>query len=284
MSLTTLIQWCHATVNFWWGCTKVSAGCAHCYAEMMARRLGAGRVSWGPDGARWLRVPEACLELFHLERRAVRTGQRLRVFINSMADTFENRSDLNQARAVLFAVAGCVPHLDLLLLTKRVECVEKLTPVEWFITKWPDNVWLGFTAEDQAALDARWPVVEHLARRFQIPVTFCSAEPLLGALNLDIVRRQARSADEPELRQLDWLIVGGESGQSARPCQMEWIRFAIAQAREMELPIFVKQLGRRPVSSVGWTGPLKCIRDSHGGKIAEWPEDLRVRELPSSQV
>ena len=71
MSLSTLIQWCHATVNFWWGCAKVSLGCKNCYAEKLAKAFSHGRATWGPSGLRWLRVGAAVSELVRLERRAL---------------------------------------------------------------------------------------------------------------------------------------------------------------------------------------------------------------------
>lgn len=298
MSADTVIQWCAATVNFWWGCTKVSPGCRLCYAEKMAKFLSQGRATWGPDGLRWLRVGEAASELLRLEKRAVKEGRRLRVFVNSMSDTFEDRPDLDAARDVLFSSAWCVPHLDLLLLTKRPECVETLVPSAYKLNRprenlaWPSNVWLGFTAEHQASFDARWPIVQNLARRYNIPGVFCSAEPLLGPLDLSTAQYTAGGDNEPECRPLDWLIVGGESGGRAKvtPCDLDWIRDAITQAREFEIPIFVKQLGRLPIDtrldSSGAVGmpkriiePLK-LNDSHGGDMAEWPESLRVREFP----
>lgn len=306
MSLTTHIQWCDATVNFWWGCTKVSKGCQYCYAEQLARAFsgtklaegfGPPRATWGPGGKRWLRVGEAAGELLRLEKRAVKKGRRLRVFINSMSDTFEDRRDLDGARKVLFAIAPCVPHLDLLLLTKRPENVEQLMSGDWILEEWPKNVWLGFSAEDQEAFDGRWPIVENLARRFNIPCTFCSAEPLLGPLNIEFaqfVSGGVGGEDEPDTRPLDWLIVGGESGRHARPLDLDWIRNLITQGREFDIPIFVKQLGRIPVNSwldsSGAVGLPKTVieklklKDSHGGDIAEWPESFRVRELPVSSM
>ncbi len=298
MSIGTLIQWCYATVNFWWGCCEVSTGCRNCYAKKMAKRLGRGRATWGPGGLRWLRCAESAGELLRLEKCAVKKNTRLRVFINSMSDTFEDRRDLDGARNVLFSIAPCVPHLDLLLLTKRPECVEQLVPDAWktrdltrgeFGTPgWPANVWLGFSGENQEMFDSRWPIVEQLARDYGIPCTFCSAEPLVGPLNIEIAQWDGGGEDEPETRPLDWLIVGGESGQSARLCNPQWIRALVNQAREFEIPVFVKQLGAHcgQVWSGGEAGrgfPV-AIKDSHGGNMAEWPDDLRVRELPAPSI
>jgi protein gp37 len=255
----------------------------YCYAEKMARAFSHGRASWGPGGLRWMRMGEACSELLKLEQRAVKQGRRLRVFINSMSDTFEDRRDLDGARQVIFSIAFCVPHLDLLLLTKRPEQVEALMPKGFKLNRskellyWPPNLWLGFSAENQEMFEERWHVVGNLARQFNIPCTFCSAEPLLGPLDLTTAQFISGGEDEPDTRPLDWLILGGESGQSARLCELDWIRVAVKQSRDFEIPVFVKQLG------AVWSRFNKA-EDSHGGDMPEWPEDLRIRELPVSSM
>ena len=280
MSADTVIQWANDTVNFWWGCTRVSAGCAHCYAEKMARFLRPGLATWGSDGLRWLRVGEATQELLRLNRRATKDGKRRRVFINSMADTFEDRRDLDAARAVLFSTPLVVPNLDLLLLTKRPENIERLVFRDWLTcdgfgkSRWPRNVWVGFSAENQDAFGSRWPIVQNLGRRYDIPVLFASAEPLLGPLDLAAATGFAGSYDEPEIRGLNWLILGGESGRQARPCSVNWIRSAVSQCRTAGISVFVKQLGRKP------SGLDSFLQDGHGANMAEWPSDLRIRELP----
>ncbi|MBI5770872.1 MAG: DUF5131 family protein [Verrucomicrobia bacterium] len=278
MSLSTSIQWCDATVNFWWGCAKVSTGCRLCYAERMAKFLSHGRATWGPEGLRWLRVGEACQELLKLEARAIKTGRRLRVFVNSMADTFEDRRDLDRARELIFLAAACVPHLDLLVLTKRPENVRRLTPeLVGGPDHWPANVWLGFTAEDQAHFNMRWPILEALKRRMPGMRVFCSAEPLLGPV-------RPWFADAPAA--LDWLILGGESGgvKQVRPLDLDHLRASIRRARQLGIPVFVKQLGRLPVEMTKPFIRKLDLADSHGGDMAEWPEDLRVREVPDQTV
>ena len=275
MSADTVIQWAHDTVNFWWGCTKVSTGCAHCYAEAMARRLSGGRASWGPTGTRWLRLSEAASALLRLERRAVKQKMRRRVFINSMSDTFENRRDLDEARQLLFLLAGCVPHLDLLLLTKRPENVLTMAPPAWAAGKWPRNVWLGTTVENQEQAEERIP---HLLP-IPAPVRFLSCEPLVGPVEIaDYIHVLGTYF-------VNWVIAGGESGQRARPCDLDWIRSLREQCALARTPIFIKQLGKRPVDARPAAGGALEIfklelKDGHGGDMAEWPADLRVRELP----
>jgi protein gp37 len=169
-----------------------------------------------------------------------------------------------------------------LLLTKRIDRVEDLIPDFWKNplgpVSWPRNVWLGFSAEDQANFDSRWPVAEHLARRYFIPVLFCSAEPLLGPIDIAFAERCPGGEDEPETRSLDWLIVGGESGPGARDCNIMWIADLVNQARGFEIPVFVKQVGSRPIME---PGPLSLpCEDPKGGDPSEWPECLRLREFP----
>ena len=168
------------------------------------------------------------------------------------------------------------------------------------------NVWLGVSVEDQARADERIPLL------LQTPaaVRFVSCEPLLDALNVrhyigldgansgaDFRERNGWGYDEwsggftgPNLHNdscyapepgIHWVIVGGESGSGARRCDLRWVRDLVRDCRSAHVPVFVKQLGARPD---GWwpTFPLNrhAVRDPKGGNIAEWPEDLRVREYP----
>ena len=160
---------------------------------------------------------------------------------------------------------------------------------------WPlPNVWLGTSVEDQDAADERIP---HLLR-CPAAVRFLSCEPLLGAVEFDRVdvgrsRHCLRGMNSDGLSaitdyagaaKIDWVIVGGESGKGARPCNIDWIRSIRDQCREAGVACFVKQLGadpRQQVTSGGVTVPDRIkLRDSHGGVMEEWPADLRVREMP----
>src|SRR5689334_14442538 len=123
----TNIGWCHDTVNFWWGCAKVSQACVRCYAEFLSKLFSKGKASWGPEGLRWIRTDAAIAELKKLQRPAAMTSPR-RVFINSMSDTFEDRQDLDAPRLALFAMARQLPDLRFLLLTKRPENIRRMVP------------------------------------------------------------------------------------------------------------------------------------------------------------
>jgi hypothetical protein len=148
-----------------------------------------------------------------------------------------------------------------------------------------------FSASDQASLEAGLPHL--LACRDMVPVLGLSLEPLVGPIDLQkaLICKSGYFANVQQLEccgkvyrkrvGVDWVIVGGESGPHARPCDVDWIRSIVTQCREAGVPCFVKQLGGNPIEPDG-SGFVKHVmpRDPKGGDPAEWPEDLRVRELP----
>lgn len=154
--------------------------------------------------------------------------------------------------------------------------------------QWPlPNVWLGASCEDQAAADER---IHHLCT-IDAVVRFISCEPLLGPIRLQHGfefdgkggMRERGYLRSPGSRCIHWVIVGGESGPGARPCNVEWVRSLIAQCRSAGVACFVKQLGsnaRGPTKVADSNGPRLTLRDRKGGNTAEWPTDLNVREFP----
>jgi protein gp37 len=252
-TLFNAIGWCHFTVNLWWGCAKVSEGCAHCYAETLNKVRGQGRAAWGAQGRRWLRVEAALKELRAYDARARKLGVRWRIFINSMADTFEDRPDLNDARAAIFATARELTNLDLLLLTKRPENVGRLTPLATEHGVWPRNVWLGFTAENQGMLNERWEEIKRLDVIFKLPIIFISAEPLLGPLNIE-GKLWDKGLDRmwpSKIRHRLWVICGGESGAGFRAMQPAWAATLRDQCQTMGVPFYFKQHGGRTPKAGG---------------------------------
>jgi protein gp37 len=154
---------------------------------------------------------------------------------------------------------------------------------------WPlPNVWLGVSVEDQQRADERIP---HLLR-VPAAVRFVSYEPALGPVSFRWLRGAGYSTapgavnnEYDGMRKLDWIIVGGESGLGARPCDVAWVRSVVRQCRAAGVPCFVKQLGARPVVQHPMqVGALFAahMNDRKGGDPSEWPEDLRVREWPGS--
>lgn len=224
MGKNSRIEWTDHTFNPWWGCTKVSEACKHCYAEAWSKRVG--QKVWGPKAERRFFGERHWLEPIKWNLTAVNEQERRRVFCASMADVFENRRSLDPWRDKLWDLIEATPQLDWLLLTKRPELVTKLT--RWS-DHWPRNVWLGTTVENQDAADSRLP---HLA---EIPaaVRFISTEPLVGPLD---VRPWIGTV-------IDWVITGGETGAKARPSSPSWFRELLGQCAAADVPFHFKQWG-----------------------------------------
>ena len=149
MGETTEISWTDHTFNPWLGCTKVSAGCTHCYAESLVNRYGWAK--WGPGQARKRTSAANWRKPLAWNRAAEKAGVRRRVFCASLADVFDHEAPAG-ARADLWDLIRKCPALDWQLLTKRPENIEQYLPADWeHYHGWP-NVWLGTTTEDQAAV------------------------------------------------------------------------------------------------------------------------------------
>lgn len=300
MSENSKIQWTHHTFNPWWGCQRVSPGCENCYAETFAHRLG--RDLWGPRAARRFFGDAHWSEPLKWDRAAAKAGERHRVFCASMADVFEDRADLLPHRARLFRLVADTPHLDWLLLTKRPENAQRLWADAAFEANgpqdvagllWRPNVWLGTTVEDQRRAEERIPDL------LAVPalVRFLSCEPLLGPVDLTHLRDDEGARWNVLEMGISWVIVGGESGNGARPFAVEWARSLVEQCRGSRRAVFVKQLGAVPVVLGEPTGEFRTrpetgerqyeisaerltLSSRKGGDPSEWPEDLRVREFP----
>jgi protein gp37 len=323
MAVTTKIEWCDHTFNPWRGCVKVSPGCAHCYAETLAKRNPKLLGEWGPDSVRAIGSESYWRQPVIWNAAAEKAGERRRVFCASLADVFEDRPELWEQRVRLSKLIQATPWLDWLLLTKRPENFKRMlwwTPSSDGLYEgepaWP-NVWLGVSVENQALAEKRIPLL--LAA--PAAVRFVSYEPALNAV--EFIERFAGGGyrnlldgqfynipvngvnghpdftvktEEPSFGKIDWLIVGGESGPNARPCNVEWIRSTVKQCRAAGVACFVKQLGSKPIGlnrdcdacSMGISVPksshgLDCsgpLKDKKGGDITEFPSDLRIREFP----
>jgi protein gp37 len=241
MSANSKIEWTDATVNWWWGCREVSEACRYCYARTMDRMRGPlfdhGRVHWGPNAPRWVRTDSATEEARALDRKAARAGQRLKVFVNSMADTFEDHAQLPPARSILFAEIEQLTNLDFQLLTKRPENIAKMVPSHW-LANWPAHVWIGTTVENQECADKRIPELLKIPAK----VRFLSCEPLLGAVDLHFTNGLVHGEDAADYC-VDWVICGGESGLNARPMHPDWARSLRDRCLEASVPFFFKQWG-----------------------------------------
>ncbi len=239
MGRDSKIEWTNHTFNPWWGCVKVSQACKYCYAESWSRRVGA--EVWGPSSDRRFFGEKHWQQPVMWDREAKKAHVRKRVFCASMADVFEDREDLNEARGNLWELIGRTPWLDWLLLTKRPQSIQAMTP--WG-ESWPRNVWLGTTAEDQATANERVP---HLLKAPSV-VHFVSCEPLLGPLDLKAWLPGYTGALASEVA-LNWIIVGGESGGKSRPTHPEWILSLRDQSLAAGAAFHFKQWGNwRPTN------------------------------------
>ncbi|NSX02754.1 DUF5131 family protein [Cupriavidus gilardii] len=253
MGKDSRIEWTHHTFNPWWGCVKVSAACDNCYAETWAKRLGEDL--WGPHNARRFFSDAHWKEPLKWNKDAAKDGTRRRVFCASMADVFENRSDLASERRRLLDLIEQTPDLDWLLLTKRIHLVRKQLPKGY---EFPKNVWLGTTAEDQATAKKR---IKHLLEFSSPSVRFLSCEPLLSAIDLSEFL-----IPNDKGNRVDWVIAGGESGPRSRPMNPAWLVALQRQCASARVPFHFKQWGHwAPVEQVASllrrSTPIQVIRN-----------------------
>jgi protein gp37 len=285
MGADSKIEWTDHTFNPWLGCTKISPACANCYAEGWAKR--SGLVQWGDQAQRRRTSVTSWKAPLKWNTEAKATGVRRRVFCASLADVFEDRSELLTWRLDLFDLIRQTPHLDWLLLTKRPQNILPLVEAgartingdddsrddllfwlgDWFGVKPPENVWLGTTVENQEQADKRIPELLKIPAR----VRFLSVEPMLGPINL------WKWLPDSPTDTVDWVIVGGESGPNARPMAAEWLTSLRDQCLLAGVPVFIKQLGAVMAQK------FRC-RDPKGGDMSEWPAEYRVRQFPTIAV
>jgi len=281
MAEDTKIEWADHTFNAWTGCTKVGPGCDNCYAEGWAKR--SGTVRWGSGEPR-RRTTDANWRLpVKWNAQAAAEGRRFRVFCSSLADVFDNEVD-PQWRVDLFALIRATPHLDWLLLTKRVGNVQPMLQAVASELKGArtllENVWLGITVVNQAEADRDIPKLLRLPAR----VRFLSIEPMLGPIDLTrivlhkgpiklapeappawngvrevaVVVNALKGSKQLGMPPLSWAICGGESGPKARPMHPDWARSLQQQCQAAGVAFFMKQMTKK----------------------AEIPADLLVREMP----
>jgi len=251
--MSTKIDWADETWNPITGCTPISAGCRNCYAKRMAQRL-AGRFGYPAD--------EPFRVTLHPDKlnEPLRWRKPRRVFVCSMSDLFHEGVP-NNFRAQIFDVMAAAEHHTFQILTKRPENIRdweqwmgECWPGDsaWQVTtevlnRWPDNIWLGVTAENQAAADLRIPQL------LQLPaaVRFVSCEPLLGPIDFEQFFALIDQDGEPYgplcnkdgSSKLSWVIAGGETGPGARPVHPDRFRAIRDQCVAAGVPFFFKQWG-----------------------------------------
>jgi protein gp37 len=214
MATKTRIEWTEMTWNPVTGCTKISPGCKHCYAERMAKRLKAMGNPRYPAGFE-IRLHEDLVDA------PKRWRKPKRIFVNSMSDLFHDSIPEDYIGRIFDSMSQCPQHV-FQILTKRSVRLANLAPT----LRWTPNIWMGVSVENTE-------VTTRIDDLRQVParVRFLSCEPLLGPLNA------------LPLEGIHWVIVGGESGSGARPMHPDWARDIREQCRAAGVPFFFKQWG-----------------------------------------
>ncbi len=272
MAQETKIQWTDITWNIARGCSKVDEDCKHCY--MYRESLRATR--YNPlTVVKTKTVFNLPLKIKMVES-AVWPGKPL-IFTSSLTDVFH--PDCDSFRNEMWDIIRRCPHLIFQILTKRPERIRYLLPDDWG-NGW-DNVWLGTSVgSGRQESMKRIHDLMHLKATGNAKLIFLSLEPLHGFIDLDRdVDLTPFDCSAEILEYVDWVIVGGESGNDTgpyryRPCELSWIESIVQQCFDHEVPVFVKQLG------TDLSKRMK-LQDRHGGNIDEFPYNIRVREFPT---
>lgn len=220
MAKDSAIEWTDATHNFWFGCTKVSAGCKNCYAERDMKRFG--RDFNNLTRAKGFDKP-------------LQWKEPLKIFINSWSDFFHEDIPLQWIDDA-WEIMRQSPQHTFLLLTKRSTAIKYALPDDWG-DGWP-NVWIGVSVENQNNVHRIIPLEKIPAK-----VKFVSAEPLLGPIDLYTYSPT-----------IDWVITGGESGPNARPMSLDWVRDIRDQCQKSGMKFFHKQHGGSKKINGAWGG------------------------------
>jgi protein gp37 len=248
MAAGTGIEWTEVTWNPTTGCDRITAGCDHCYAMALAKRLKAmGQAKYQTDGDPRTSGPGFGITIHPdaLRLPYAWAGHRT-VFVNSMSDLFHAKVPLGFVRDV-FAVIADTPQHTYQVLTKRSARLPKIADQ----LDWPANLWMGVSVEDASTMFR----VDHL-RSIPAAVRFLSCEPLIGGL------------DGLDLRGIHWVIAGGESGPDHRPLDPQWVTDIRDNCATSGVPFFFKQWGGRTPKAGG--------RELEGRLWGEMPARVRV--------
>lgn len=235
------IEWTEMTWNPVTGCTKISAGCKYCYAEVMSRRLQAMGIDKYRNAFK-LTLHEDALDIPYTWKK-----QKI-VFVNSMSDLFHKDVPLEFIQRV-FRVMNENPQHTFQVLTKRADRLLKVHKE----LNWTHNIWMGVSVEDSRVMNRI-----DLLRQTNARTKFLSCEPLIGPLS------------RMNLKKIDWVIVGGESGRKARPMNEDWVLDIMDQCSDANVAFFFKQWGG--------TNKKKTGRMLNGRTYDEMPE-FNVEEL-----
>ena len=286
MAENSKIEWTDHTFNPWIGCTKVSPGCAHCYAEyLMDTRMG--RAQWGKGNPRSRTSATNWRKPKQWNKRERPDQARQRVFCSSLADWLDEEVP-TEWRVDLLKLIHTTTSLDWLLLTKRPENFQSLMEAalkagsaedqawigwmnDWGNGKVPHNVWIGTSVEDQQRANERIPKLLEIPAR----IRFLSCEPLLGPVNLFKKKPSAvpagwQGALNP-ISGIDWLICGGESGANARPMHPDWALSLRDQCGKAGIAFLFKQWGEF-APTLG--GSMELVGKKAAGRLLDGKEYL----------
>ncbi len=236
------IEWTEMTWNPTTGCTKISAGCKFCYAEVMARRLQAMGIDKYKDGFKLRLHEDALLTPYGWKSHKV-------VFVNSMSDLFHKDVPLEFIKKVFHTMNNCPQH-TFQVLTKRSDVLLKYHKE----LNWTHNIWMGVSVEDSRVKHR----IDDL-RKTNAKVKFLSCEPLIGPL------------PKLNLKKIDWVIVGGESGRTPRPMDADWVLDIQDQCSKNKVAFFFKQWGG--------TNKKKAGRELNGKLYNEMPTIEQLEEV-----
>ncbi len=213
---STKIEWTESTWNPISGCTKISTGCKFCYAEVMARRLKAMGQEKYKNGFELTLHPDTLQEPYSWKKGKM-------IFVNSMSDLFHKNIPIEYIQQI-FKVIRENPQHVFQVLTKRADVLRYYDSEGWL--EWPHNLWMGVTVEN-SNLTERIDLLRQTGAR----VKFLSCEPLLSSL------------PGLNLQDIDWVIVGGESGRTPRPIKEEWVIDIKEQCQTANVAFYFKQWG-----------------------------------------
>lgn len=271
MAENSKIEWTHHTANLWWGCTKVHAGCDHCYAETLSKRWDFD--VWGNDKPR-RPIAGVWKDFYRFQKAAAAANEMHRVFVGSMMDIFEKPMPLISTdnlvttetlrQKYLTEIVPATPNLMHLMLTKRPSNINKMIPESWKENP-PANVMFGTSPCDQDTFDTLWPQLAQVNGK-----RFLSIEPMLGAVKLKAYcpyckgmlmasMSQRCGTCHSETIRPDWVICGGESGPGKRPMKLWAAREVRNDCKFYDVPFFMKQID----------------------KVQPIPDDLLIRQFPN---
>lgn len=240
--MATKIEWATETWNPITGCSPISEGCENCYAERMAQRLN-GRYGYPAD--------EPFRVTYHPDRleQPLKWKKPRRIFTCSMGDIFHDGVQVDWIDSIVGIMEQCKHH-TFIILTKRPENIEEKVFAYYhnevrrlFESGFPDNIWLGVTAENQKRADERIPIL------LQIPaaVRFASVEPMLEPIDIEhflVEYHHISDNREVHRNKINWLICGAETGHSARRMYPEWAHDLFYQCKSAGVPFFFKKASK----------------------------------------